>query len=418
VDAAREIEQTLRIARDEVEARIARYRIGAFAAAVVITLVLHAILLGRGEPPTFLPTFAFAGVVVYATILRALVVRLGARAWLVHLSIALDLVAAAAPFIAVHLFAPDDVRAAVPRFAPPVIAGGMALVVMLNGLRGDVVASISGAAMASVILLATTIPLVGFRPELVALAAILWIMGGISVASAKQGRRTLETFARLQLLRRYLSPAAVERVMRDDPGAALSLGGSLVTVTILAADLRGFTAMSEALPPTEVVRQLNEFHGTMLEAIDGHEGVLDKFIGDGILAVFGLERATTSADPSQGASSALACALAMLRRLESLNAVRAARGEATLRMGIGVHTGPVIAGNIGAPGRRLEFTVIGDTVNTASRLESLTKEAGTSLLVSTDTTSRLSKTLAVSLRPLPAMSMRGKKDAIQVFTSV
>jgi adenylate cyclase len=243
-------------------------------------------------------------------------------------------------------------------------------------------------------------------------------MGGVGVAAARQGRRTLDNFARLQLLRRYLSPAAVERVMREHPDAALSLGGHLLTVTLLSADLRGFTAMSESLSPDEVVRQLNEFHGAMLEQIESCGGVLDKFIGDGILVVFGLERATErgateTAEGDAGAKRALDCAQAMFRALGTLNVERGRRGEAGLKMGIGVHTGPVVAGNIGAPGRRLEFTVIGDAVNTTARLEGMTKEAGTSLLVSGETAQRLSD--KQGLRELAPMTARGKTTSMRVF---
>jgi adenylate cyclase len=176
--------------------------------------------------------------------------------------------------------------------------------------------------------------------------------------------------------------------------------------------------MSEALSPEQVVEQLNEFHGAMLEQIEAHGGVLDKFIGDGILVVFGFERATerggaNAAEEDAGARHAVDCAHAMFRALESLNAVRGRRGDAALRMGVGVHTGPVVAGNIGAPGRRLEFTVIGDAVNTASRLEGMTKELGTPLLVSAATAERLDD--SHELRELAAVTARGKTTAIRVF---
>jgi class 3 adenylate cyclase len=209
-------------------------------------------------------------------------------------------------------------------------------------------------------------------------------------------------------LRRYLSPAAVERVLRDDPDAATAVGGKLLTVTLLAADLRGFTALSEKLSPKEIVEQLNAYHAVMIEVIEEHRGAIDKFIGDGTLVVFGLDE-----EPSAAARSAVACSRAMLEALDAHNAERAARGLDPLRMGIGVHTGSVIAGNIGVPGRRLEFTVIGDAVNTASRLEGQTKIAGTPVLVSNDTAELLES--EAGLRELSPVTMRGKEKSLRVF---
>jgi adenylate cyclase len=416
--AALEIDQTLRIARDEVEGRIARYRVWTFAAAVAIALVVYGVEWALGGVGILAPSICFAVAVVYALVLRAVVARLGARSGLVLLSIALDLAFCSASFVIVRAFGTPAMRAASPVFASHVLGASTGLILMLNALRGNVVAAVAGSAMATLIVLGVLVPIEGFLPAQVAMTLIFWIMGGVGVAAARQGRRTLDNFARLQLLRRYLSPAAVERVMRETPDAALSLGGQLLTVTLLSADLRGFTTMSESLSPDEVVRQLNEFHGAMLEQIEGHDGVLDKFMGDGILVVFGLERATehgaaTTPEGDAGAQRAVACARAMFRALEGLNVERTRRGEAPLRMGIGVHTGPVVAGNIGAPGRRLEFTVIGDAVNTTSRLEGMTKEAGTPLLVSADTAERMAD--RQGLCELAPMTARGKTASMRVF---
>jgi adenylate cyclase len=416
--AAQEIDQTLRLARDRAESRLASYRVWAFAAAVAITVLVDVIEVALGRKSILVPTATFTGAVVYALVVRALVVRAGARRWLVLTTLACDLLVCCLPFVLIDARGSEEVRAQGLPFASHIAGTSIGLVLMLNGLRADAVASVFGSAVASVLAFVVLVPIEGFHLAQVAMALIFWIMGGVGVAAARQARRNLDSFARLQLLRRYLSPAAVERVMRDHPDAALSLGGRLVTVTLLSADLRGFTAMSEALSPDEVVTQLNEFHGAMLEQIEAHGGVLDKFIGDGILVVFGFERATeragaNAAEGDAGARHAVDCAHAMFRALEALNVVRGRRGEAALRMGVGVHTGPVVAGNIGAPGRRLEFTVIGDAVNTASRLEGMTKEVGTPLLVSAATAERLHD--AHDLRELAAVTARGKTTAIRVF---
>jgi adenylate cyclase len=141
-----------------------------------------------------------------------------------------------------------------------------------------------------------------------------------------------------------------------------------VTLTIMATDLRGFTAMSKRFRPEEVVAQLNAYRGAMVEQVDRRGGSL---------VVFGLGTSGSPA-PDAGAQAAVDCARSMLSAWSALNSARSAAGLERLCMGIGIHTGEVIAGNIGAVSRRLEFTVIGDAVNTAVRLESATKEQASS----------------------------------------
>ncbi|MDD2717179.1 MAG: adenylate/guanylate cyclase domain-containing protein, partial [Candidatus Wallbacteria bacterium] len=237
------------------------------------------------------------------------------------------------------------------------------------------------------------------------------LAGIVGLAAANRARRNLVTLARLQMLRQYVHEGAVERVLDENVDQALAVGGRSVAVTILSSDLRGFTAMSSGMAPETVVAQLNEFHGAMLEQVKLHGGILDKFIGDGMLAVFGLSR--SDAIPSAAASAAISCARGMITALEELNRKRSARGETPLAIGIGIHSGQVVAGAIGAPGHRLEFTVLGDTVNTASRLESATKQLKSPIAVSGDTAFLAGIS---NLRPLGKVELRGKPEPIEVFT--
>ena len=174
---------------------------------------------------------------------------------------------------------------------------------------------------------------------------------------------------------RYLSSEIVSKLLDKPDG--LDMGGKLQTVTILMADIRSFTTISESLPPQQVVKILNNYLGVMADVIMAHDGTVDEFIGDAILALFG-----APVSKSDDSERAISCAIEMQAQIESINKINQSQGLPSISMGIGINTGEVIAGNIGSA-KRAKYGVVGHTVNLTSRIEDQTKPG--EILVSKDT---------------------------------
>jgi adenylate cyclase len=181
-----------------------------------------------------------------------------------------------------------------------------------------------------------------------------------------------------QIFSRYVADEVVDKLLAA--GKLPDLGGEALTITVLFADIRNFTAISERLHPHEVVEMLNAYFSLICEPILENGGTVDKYIGDAVMAVFG-----APAPQADHARRALATACAMAAKAGDFQAWMsrqfAGRDLPDFHIGIGLHTGLAVVGNIGSP-KRLEYTCIGDTVNIASRLESLTKELGWTIIAS------------------------------------
>ena len=215
---------------------------------------------------------------------------------------------------------------------------------------------------------------------------------------------------------RFVSEDVAHQVLSSKDGAAL--GGEERIVTVLFTDLRGYSTLSEQLAPADVVTMLNTYFGLMGEIIDRHLGCLIEFTGDGMLCVFGAPNSLPN-----HAELAVQCAVAMQARLAEANREWAqletklwhGQGTADLRMRIGIHTGAVIAGNIGTP-RREKYGVIGDSVNVAARIEQLNKELGTETLMTEETMIRLPAALRAQVTPRGEHHVKGRSHTVVVYS--
>ncbi len=204
----------------------------------------------------------------------------------------------------------------------------------------------------------------------------------------------------------YVPPAVVDRIL--DRPEQLGLGGEKRELTVLFSDIRGFTTIAEGLPPERLVQLLNDYLTHMTEQVFRHEGLLDKYIGDAMLAVYG----APIAHPDH-AKRACRSALDMVRAARILHAEWIAQGLPSLDLGVGINTGPMVVGNMGSK-TRFDYTVIGDAVNLGSRIESLNKQYGTHILVS-EFTWRQVKDEFLYMREIDVATVRGRSEPVRLY---
>jgi adenylate cyclase len=406
----------------------AALRIGALvllALALVNALILPGLIFGAGLHFLLLPWLFTILCAAICAALWALARRgrvHGARAWLVML-----------PFASLPTFFFLMIHVAMPSGAATFLTGPISylyfVVVALTGFlfnfRLSVVAGLVAAAgwLLSYFLarpyfatLSSDDPiLLGdiVEPQVWFLKAVMLVFGGLAVgALAVVSRRLVLRAVReaeekawvRRLFGAYVSEEVAERLVAEGETA-----GGRREVVVLFSDIRGFTSYSEAADPAEVVVRLNAYFDAMVGAITEHGGVVDKFIGDAIMAVFG--GLVPLEDPS---GAALRASREMRHRLVDLNRRWAKEGISPFETGIGLHRGEVLQGSIGSADRK-DFTVIGDAVNTASRLEGLTKELGCAVVMSEAVHERLPDDLAAECRSLGEAPVKGRRAAVALF---
>ena len=201
----------------------------------------------------------------------------------------------------------------------------------------------------------------------------------------------------------HVGERAAEQILKRDPG----LSGVEEQITVMFVDIRSSTAQAAAMKPAQVVEMLNDFFRVTVRVVEEHGGMVNKYLGDGFMALFGAGDSN-----SKHADAGVTAGREILVALEELNRELAAVGREPIRIGVGLHTGPAIVGSIGSP-ERLEFTAIGDTVNVASRIESLTKTVGRPLLITAKV--RESLTIDFPLEALSPQHVRGVAEPVEVF---
>jgi adenylate cyclase len=228
-------------------------------------------------------------------------------------------------------------------------------------------------------------------------------IGRLSLSFTEMARGLGEREKMKAAFGKFVNKEVAELVLRDE----IKLGGERKEVAVFFSDIRSFTAISETLEPEEVVEFLNQYMTRMVRCINDTKGVVDKYIGDAIMAIWG-------APLSYGNDTlnAVNAALMMRRELLEFNSDRGGPKKPIIKIGCGINSGPVLAGQIGSDDR-MEYTVIGDTVNLASRVETLNKPFGTDILISSEAAARVEEIF--SLHPMQKIKVKGKSEPQQIY---
>ena len=208
--------------------------------------------------------------------------------------------------------------------------------------------------------------------------------------------------------KRYVAASVVDQILKDPE--RLKLGGERKELTVFFSDLAGFTTLSESMSPEDLVALINEYLGAMTDAIFAHEGTIDKYVGDAVMAFWG-----APVDQSEHALRACRAALDNLEALRNLWPLWASRGLPKIDLRIGINTGPMVVGNMGSP-VKMDYTVMGDSVNLGARLEGANKEFGTRILISE--TTRREAGSAIEVREVDLIGVKGRRAPVRVFELV
>lgn len=276
--------------------------------------------------------------------------------------------------------------------------------VKISGLRSAMCAPLLGANHLLGVLYVDNLQRArAFAEEELGIFSLVAAQAAAAIDNALAYEQLAESKLHRSALERFLSPEVVELIAANPDN--VRLGGTNQKVSVMFADIRGFTTMSEQMAPEKVVEVLNEYFTRVTDVIFDHGGTLDKYVGDEVMAVFG-------APLSKGndAANAVRTAIEIEKLLVEMNRDAAARGWPELRVGIGINTGIVTAGNIGSP-KRLDYTVIGDTVNTASRI--MGKATGGQIIIAEATAHDLEGKF--KLKALPPIMAKGKSEPVPAF---